>query len=127
MPITYEVRDGGAFVYTRATGEVAEADLLAHQEAMLSDPRVQPGFDSLFDATMAQGIDLSKATIERMTEVDKANAEKLGRGKGALVVRSDVELAEYFEILYKGPRALVLFHNLDVALIWLGREGPSVR
>ena len=127
MPITYEVRDGGAFVYIRARGEVTEVDLLAYQEAMLSDPRIPPGFDSLFDATMAQGIDLSKATIEKMTAVDKAHADKLSRGKAALVVRSDVELAEYFEALYKGPRTVVLFHNVDVALVWLGREGPSVR
>jgi len=125
MPITYEVRDGGAFVYIRVQGQVSEADLLGYQESLLSDPRVRPGFDSLFDATMALGAGLSKATIERMIDVDRAHADMLGRGKGAIVVRSDIELAEYFETLHSGPRSVMLFHNVDVALLWLGREGPS--
>jgi len=127
MPITYEVRDDGAFVYTRATGEVTSQDLLDYQAAVLSDPQVRPGFDELFDATMGRGVGLSEAAIEKMIEVDKGHAEKLRRGKCALVVRSDLELVEHFEERHRGPHAVVLFYNLDIALVWLGREGPSMR
>ena len=54
MPIKYEVRNDGNLVFSVATGPIGEADLLDYQTALLSDPRVKPGFDELFDATAAQ-------------------------------------------------------------------------
>jgi len=122
MAITYEVRDGGTFVYTAASGEVTDEDLLTCQAAVLSDPQVRSGFDELFDARMAQGTGLSKAAIERMIEVDRAHTEKLQRGKCAIVVRSGFEFAKHFEEHHGGPHEIMLFHNLQVALVWLGRE-----
>jgi len=122
MPITYEVRDGGTFVYTLATGEIANQDLLDYQAAVLSDPRVMPGFDELFDAITAFEAGLSKEAIEQMIEVDSEHVEKLRRGKCAIVVRSGFELARHFEQTHGGPHNVVVFHNLDVALVWLGRE-----
>ena len=122
MAITYEVRDGGTFVYTTASGEVAEQDLLDYQVTLLSDSQVRPGFDELFDARMAQGAGLSETAIEKMIEVDRAHTDKLQRGKCAVVVRSDFELAKRFAERHKGPHQIMLFHNLNVALVWLGRE-----
>ncbi len=123
MPIVYEVREGGTFVSTRATGEVTNQDLLDYQAAVLSDPRVRPGFDELFNATAAFEAGLSEEAIEQMIEVDREHVDKLRRGKCAIVVRSGFELAKHFEQTHGGPHNVVVFYNLDVALVWLGRGG----
>jgi hypothetical protein len=122
MPIAYEVRNGGIFVYTTASGEVTDQDLLGYQEALLSDPRVKSGFDELFDARMAEGTGLSTEVVEKIIEVDRTHTDKLQRGKCAVVVRSDFELARHFEERHGGPQQIMVFHNLNVALVWLGRE-----
>ena len=122
MPITYTVEDSGTFVYTIVSGAVTEEDLLSYQTALLSDPRVESGFSELFDATTARGSNLSEAVIEKMAEVDKSHAEKLRRGRCALVVWDAFELADRFANLHGGPHRIMLFYSLDVAKVWLGRE-----
>lgn len=125
MPITYTVEDSGTFVYTTVSGVVTEEDLLNYQAAVLADPRVESGFNELFDATRARGSNLSEAVIEEMIAVDEAHAEKLHRGRCALVVWDGFELADRFANLHGGPHRVMLFYSLDVAKIWLGRKGKT--
>lgn len=122
MPIVYEVEDGGGFVYTTASGDVTGEELLNYQRALLSDPRVKSGLDELFDATLAHETNLSEAVIKEMIAVDKAHAEKLRRGRCAIVVRRGYELAERFVSLHAGPHNVMVFYSLDVAKVWLGRK-----
>ena len=121
MPITYDVEEGGILVCTTVSGDVTDEDLLAYQAAVLSDPQVKPGFDELFDATMARGSNLSEAVIEKMIDVDKTHAQKLRRSRQALVVWDGFELADRFASLHAGPHKVMLFYSLDVAKVWLGR------
>ncbi|MBN2131333.1 MAG: hypothetical protein JW741_17665 [Sedimentisphaerales bacterium] len=125
MPVTYEVRNGGTFVHTKAHGEVTEHDLLEYQAAVLADPRIEPGYYELFDATTAQAVGVSEATLETMSEMDKKHVEKLAGGKCALVVRSGFELAKRFESLRDRPHAVMVFFNLDVARAWLGEAAAE--
>jgi hypothetical protein len=125
MPITYEVRDDGRFVHTKAVGEVTEEDLVNYRAAMLSDVRVTLGFDELFDGTAANWAGLSEAVIERMMEVDRRHTEKLKGGKCAIVIRTGFDLAERFERSHSGPHHVMLFFNLDVAQTWLGERAEG--
>lgn len=122
MPICYEVSDGGHFIDTKATGAITEEDLLRYQAALLADPRVKPGAYELFDATLADGSELSEEVIPKIVEVDKAHVERLRGGKCAVVVRSAFELADKLEMVHAGPQELMVFFNLDVARTWLGRS-----
>ena len=63
MPVTYEVKKDGAFVYAKAYGEVTEQDLLEYQAAVLADPRVKSGYYELLDATTGYAADVSEATL----------------------------------------------------------------
>ncbi len=122
MPICYEVSDGGHFVDTKAIGAITEEDLLGYQAALLADPRVKPGAYELFDATMADGSDLSDEVISRIVEVDRAHTERLRGGKCAVVVRTAFELVDKLETEHTGPHKLMVFFNLDVARTWLGKS-----
>jgi len=122
MPVTYEVKNDGTFVHTKAHGEVTEEDLLEYQAATFADPRIKPGCYELFDATKAQGVGLSEAVIENMFEVDKNHTEKLQGGKCAVVVRSGFDLAKRFESFHDRPHNVMVFFNLDVARAWLGER-----
>lgn len=125
MPITYEASDGGLFVHTRAVGELSEEDLLNYQAAVLSDARIKAGFCELFDATAADGADLSEAVIDKMMVFDKRHVEKLRGGKCAIVVRSQFELADKFARSHSGPHNVMVFFNLDVAQTWLGKRSEG--
>jgi hypothetical protein len=125
MSISYRIANGGRLVYTRASGPVTEEELLSYQVKLLKDPKVRPGFFELFDGTAAHGVDLADGLIEKLVAVDEAHADKLVRGKCAIVIRSDFELAEEFERLHHGPNEVLLFFNLDVASVWLGWEDQS--
>jgi len=63
MPLTYEVKNDGMFVHTRAYGEITEQDLLEYQAAVLADPRVKSGYYELLDATTGYAADVSEATL----------------------------------------------------------------
>jgi len=125
MPVTYEVKNDGTFVHTKAHGEVTEEDLLSYQAAVLADPRIKPGYYELFDATTAEAAGVSEATLEKMSEVDKEHAEKLEGGKCAVVVRSGFELAKRFESFRDRPHNVMVFFNLDVARAWLGEAAAD--
>ena len=121
MPICYEVSDGGHFIDTKATGAITEEDLLRYQAALRADPRIKPGAYELFDATMADGSDLSDEVISKIVEVDRAHTERLRGGKCAVVVRTAFGLADKLEMAHAGPHELIVFFNLDVARTWLGK------
>ena len=120
LPVTYEVRKDGTFVYAKAHGEVSGPDLLEYQAAVLADPRIKPAYGELFDATTARAVGVSEATLERMLAVDKDHAEKLEGGKCAVVVRGGFELAKRFESFPDRPHSVMVFFNLNVARAWLG-------
>ena len=120
MPIKYEVRNDGNLVFSVATGPIGEADLLDYQTALLSDPRVKPGFDELFDATAAHESGLSEAVLQKMVETDLAHTEKLGGGKCAIVAHSGFKWAQRYADLHKGPQSVMVFVNMGVARTWIG-------
>jgi hypothetical protein len=126
MPITYEVRNDGNFVYAKASGEVTEDDLLKYQATLLSDPCVKPGCYQLFDGRTAQCIGLTEAVIEKLAEINKAHPGKLRGSKSAIVVRSEYELADQFAQAHDGPYDIMVFFNLHVAQVWLGEEAGNV-
>ena len=125
MPVTYEVKNEGTFIHTKAHGEVTEQDLLEYQATVLADPRVKSGYYELLDATTAQAADVSETTLEKMAAVDKEHAERLEGGKCAVVVRSGFELAKHFESLKDHPHNVMVFFNLDVARAWLGERATD--
>ena len=120
MPITYDVRNDGNRVLSVATGPVTETDLRDYQAALLSDARVKPGFDELFDATAAQESGLSEAVLRNMVEADLAHTEKLRGGKCAIVAQTGFAWAQRYVDLHKGPQNIMVFVNMEVARTWVG-------
>ena len=120
MPIRYEVRNDGKLVHSVAAGPVGEADLLDYQTALLSDPRIKPGFNELFDATLAREAGLTEAVLTTMIEADLSHADKLRGGKCAIVIWDGFEWAERFVHAHKGPNEVMVFINMDVARTWIG-------
>ena len=125
MPISYDVRNDGNLVHSVAAGSVCEADLLNYQTALLSDPRVKPGFNELFDATLAREAGLTEAVLEEIIETDLLHTDKLRGGKCAIVIWDGFEWAERFVRSHQGPQDVMVFVNMDVARTWIGESDAS--
>lgn len=129
MGITYEVSSDGTLVYTKVTGQFSEEDVLRHEAALASDPRIKPGFGQLADVTNEGSLAPSgvepgaiKALAARLAEIANSHLDKFRGARYAVVIQGPrrFEMAKLFESVYEGPANVIVFYNLDVAKTWLG-------
>jgi hypothetical protein len=122
MPITYTVIDETEdLVYARATGAVYDADLLAHEAALLRDPKVKPGFRQLLDLRWVRDDGITAGVVEPLLQLHREHRHKLRGSHYAVVALS----ATWFRL---GARysnesrqvSMIVFNEPMTACIWLG-------
>jgi hypothetical protein len=123
MPIERKISKDGLFVHTSVYGTVTSEDLISHEMAMISEPRIRPGFCELFDASRATEIKVTKEDIERVADMDGKNIDRFGGSKCAIVVAESeaFELGKYFEkISRQNYVKVIVFNSVTTAKTWLG-------
>lgn len=122
MPIIYQVSSNGGVVVADATGHATAQQLRDYEWALFTDSAIRPDFLELFDATFAVRFDLTIELMEELVEIDRQHADKLGRGKTAIVIPRNRQfaIAQHYEKLRTGVGNVMLFYNRGVAETWLG-------
>jgi hypothetical protein len=123
MPIARKISKDGLFVHTSVYGTVTAEDLISHEEAMIAEPNIRPGFCELFDASKATEIKITKEDIKRVADMDGQNIERFGGSKCAIVVSESeaFELGKYFEkISRQNYVKVIVFNSVTTAKTWLG-------
>ena len=123
MPGSYTLFPEYRFVYSRLWGSISEAVLLAHAQALRSDPRFHPSFAQLVDLSAVSGIPLTTAAVRRA-----GTTHAFGAGsRRAVVAVSDFSfgMARMFELLREGAADEVkVFRDIPSALTWLDERAP---
>jgi hypothetical protein len=124
MPYRYAIDAERRLVVTTAWGRVTFAELRAHQEQLASDPRFNPEFNQLVDATAVTGLNVSvdeaKKIVSRTLFSPTSRRAFLGSGLSVLAVG---RLMQAFAHVAKGREQISVFHERDAALKWLGLTG----
>jgi hypothetical protein len=127
MPIEYEVQEDGRFVSAKAFGTVTDHDLLEYEVAHASDERIKAPADELLEITTDAKVLLTREGIEQaLRKVEEMGARYPCR-HCAIVVRcfgkETWELAKFYETTARlnAPPSVIVFGNVEVANIWLGR------
>jgi hypothetical protein len=120
--IAYELIEGAqGAVYTRATGIVDDAGFLAHEQALLADRRIQPGFRQLLDLRWVREDRVTDAVVEPLVRLHRRHRHKLAGSQYAVVGLS----ATWFRLGTRyahlsGQVALIAFNEPTTACVWLG-------
>jgi hypothetical protein len=122
MPLSYVITPERCRVLVTAAAKPTLAEFIAVHEAMLADPRFEPGMDILWDRRAypeAPDADYIRAVIAYW----KSNQDRLGGGYVATVVPDGVPaaygMARMAEILGRPEGELRAFHDYDEAIRWL--------
>jgi len=121
MPATYEIDEAREIVFSRATGQVTEAELFAHQDALRSDPRFRPHFRQLYDCSEATEAEVSAEVMRRLAKetpfapvARRALVSPHSMGYG---------LMRMFQVL-ADPHLhnIQVFREMEEARLWLGLD-----
>lgn len=124
MPINYSIQDNGTFVHTMCTGMITPEEVLKYRSELSLSKDVADGFDELFDVTQ---ITDSRITPEDMIHFAKLvkKSNKISPFSKLAIVTSNTNSfnkARLYEKEVKMAHNVIIFSNMDVARIWLGRE-----
>ncbi len=124
MPYRYTIDAERKLVITTGWGQVTFAKLLAHQEQLAGDPRFNPEFNQLVDATAVTGLDVSLEEARKIVSrrVFSPAARRAFLGSGLSVVAAG-RLMQAFAQFAKEREQISVFHERDAALKWLGLMG----
>jgi hypothetical protein len=122
MTLTYELIDETqGIVYTRATGVVGDADILAHERALLNDPRIQPGFRQLLDLRWVREDQITEQVVEPLLALHRRYRQKLTWSHYAVVALSSAwfRLGAHYSRRSEHV-SMIVFNEPNTACIWLG-------
>ena len=126
MPIKYEVRGGGHFIYAKAHGTVTDKDFMDYELSFADDTRIKSPADELLEITTDA---VMKVTREGLLEAlhKRKEACRLGvRHRCAIVVNCTSviawDMAKFYESMAQmhSPMSVIVFASPDLARLWLG-------
>jgi len=118
MPIPYEIDRERRLVVTRPHGVIRDEDMLAHQEALASDPDFEPTFDQLIEPDGVTRFEVSTETYLRLA----SNSPFRTGSRRAIVAPTEMGfgLSRLFEIRTESTGSLVrVFRTSEEARKWL--------
>ncbi len=129
MPITYAVSDDGSFVWATVIASLTPEELFKYEQKTAKDERIRPGFRELFDVTQTDQVQVSKETMEQVRNLSAMNPKKGSGNQLAIVARGEsFDHARYYEqIATPQLQNVIVFNNLNTALIWLGVSKELVK
>lgn len=110
-------------------GEIASAELLAHEEHHLLAARPKLAPRAIVDLTMARfDSSVGKRQIEELTNLYLQYQDIVAGARVAIVVGSDVDKVRLYA-KYAKARGLnvVVFNTIEVACVWLRADAAQVR
>lgn len=126
MAITYEIDEERAFVRTTITGRLTDADLIAHKEALLADPRFRIGMKELSDVRGVEDLQVTPHGVMMAAKFDSENNEGFGDHRLSLLVSEDLVfgMARMYGSRTLGNTGGVgVFRSEEEALAWLESSG----
>jgi hypothetical protein len=119
MPAFYKIDKEHRVVLSTASGVLALADALAHQDQILADPDFDPRYSQLLDFTHVAKIELSTEDVRKLAE----RFVFWPTSSRAILVNDDLGqgLARLFKMLREdaGENGIRVFRDLDDALEWI--------
>jgi hypothetical protein len=119
MPAFYKIDKERLVVLSTASGVIALADALAHQDRILADPNFDPRYSQLLDFTHVTKIELSTEDVRKLAE----RSVFWPTSRRAILVSTDLGhgLARLFKMLREnaGEKGIKVFRNLDDVLEWI--------
>jgi hypothetical protein len=130
MAFQLTIRPDLGLIHLRLWGAIDLGDLGEIRHTIFTDPRFEPGFDVLVDAT---ALETQALTVEETFKTTTASARAgLTLGRLAIVARTAPQL-EFARVFYavrdlRGePGSVFVTHDHDEALTWLERGGGPSR
>jgi hypothetical protein len=116
VPVSFQIDSSQGCVFVTFEGVVTDAELLATQKQLRSDPACQEGYSRLIDATKATAFAVTPDGIRTVAQ----NAVRLGVRKAALIAGSDLSygILRMYES-YSGDAEYRVFRHHADALEWL--------
>jgi hypothetical protein len=119
MPATYEIDKQRRLVISTGLGKVTFADLLAHQDKLLTDPDFDPSFSQIMDFTRITSFDLEASDVYRLAQRNIFSPES----RRAIAAPGDAMygFGRMFEMLREnaGEHSIRVFRELDEAVDWV--------
>ena len=121
MPIDYVIIDQGSFLYTRAYGNVQVADIVAHEQRLLADPRVASGYRQLLDCRWVSEDSDADELLRSLAEAHSCANPRLRGARYAIVAHGSqwFNLGSQYRCGLAGV-TLIVFNDPGTACIWLG-------
>jgi len=123
--MSYRIDPERALVLTQAWGVLTDSDILAHKEALLSDPAFGPHLSELSDVRRIERLDVTPAGVRAMVAHDATQSDRLGGHRLALLVDADAVfgMARMYQILGDRERDHVgVFRTEADATAWLATD-----
>lgn len=121
MPGSYRIDVTGGVVYSRAWGALTDAEVAAHGQALLADPRFDPGFRQIVDFLELTDIRLSGAGVREIARHNPFRQD----ARRAFVVASDEAFGltrMFWMFTNSSADAFQIFRALEPAFEWIGLE-----
>lgn len=121
----YEIQFLTSFVAIQVVGGVTVQGIAKLHDALVYDVRWHPGLPILFDYGRASTAGLDRWAVERMAAVTRAHGPRLGSGRCAVVVGSEVGygIMRMHELLCDDVALeTFVFRDFPSALRWLGLD-----
>jgi hypothetical protein len=127
MAQEFQIDEAQRIVWVRCSGELTDADLRAHQEALRGDPRFRPEFSQLVDCSAVTEVSV---TIRMVWQLGQSTLFK-PEAKRAYVVKRDVlfglvRMYGLYQSL-RGKSEVKVFRERAEAVEWLGVVDPLDR
>lgn len=122
MPISHRIDSDLGVVYVQVTGRLSPVDHARHLRELVDDPAFQAGMPCLVDWRDGDESNTSDE-VRMMADSVRRELSRLGEGRCAIVVRTDVQygLTRVFTaFLGDAPLEFRTFRKIDDACRWLG-------
>jgi len=123
MPISYSIDEHRLLVTTILTGRINFQEWTEFHGRLTADPRFQPEFDQLIDATAVRWLNFSR---EQFTALAKDWIFSIASRHAAVATDPAVfGLLRVFEAHFsfvQSGACFGVFHHLEPALSWLGHQ-----
>jgi hypothetical protein len=125
MPIRYRIDSENNMIYTKATGNLTDKDILELKENLYNDPDYRAGMSEISDLTEVTQFNITSEGVKKMVEVDAVNAEKIKNHKLAIVANKSVifGMARMYEMRSaRNSSSIAVFSSRKEAEAWLGKK-----
>lgn len=127
MPIDYIIMDKGSLVHAHGYGTIQASDVVAHEQRLLADSRVTPGFRQLLDCRWVSDETIADDLLRSLANVHEHAGSKVYGARYAVVAHG----AQWFNLgsQYRCGEVgvtLIVFNDPGTACIWLGANYPDL-